>query len=234
MTPKLWALIPAAGSGSRMHAQRPKQYLPLAGKTLLQVTLDKFLSRSDLSGILVATAAEDEWFVALNLPVLRCAGGATRAQSVLAGLEYLSGLGASPDDFVLVHDAARPCVTQDSLNRLIQTVVTAKQGALLACPVCDTLKQASSDPAPQSLNTLDRSRIWQAHTPQMFALGQLKYALQSAQAQGLTVTDEASALELMGISPLLVADRRDNIKVTLPEDLPLAEFILQRHGELGL
>lgn len=237
MTPKLWALIPAAGSGSRMQAQRPKQYLPLAGKTLLEVTLDKFLSRRDLSGILVALAADDEIFATLNVPVLHCTGGATRAESVLAGLLFLSEQGAGDNDFVLVHDAARPCVTQDSLNRLIQTVIASNQGALLACPVCDTLKQAAFDSGsdtPLSTRTLDRSQIWQAQTPQMFALGDLKRALTTAQAQGQTVTDEASALELIGLYPQLVADRRDNIKVTLPEDLPLAEFILQRHEELGL
>jgi 2-C-methyl-D-erythritol 4-phosphate cytidylyltransferase len=229
---KLWLLLPAAGTGSRMQSHQPKQYLPLAGKTLLEITLSKFLTRTDLNGILVVTSPNDDQFAALSLPVMRCDGGDTRAQSVLAGLDYLEGQGARPEDFVLVHDAARPCVTQERLNLLIQTVLAQSRGGLLACPVSDTLKQASAENT--STNTLDRSQIWQAHTPQMFRLGELKTALEQAKRLGQTVTDEASAMELMGIHPLLIADRRDNIKVTLPEDLALAEFILQRHQELGL
>ena len=236
--PQLWVLLPAAGSGSRMQSHTPKQYLPLAGKTLLEICLAKFLNRTDMAGILVVTAACDPYFAALSLPILRCDGGASRADSVLAGLVYLLTQGADPDDYVLVHDAARPCLSTQRLNQLIQTVLSEKRGGILACPASDTLKQASpvntSDVLAQSLSTLDRSHIWQAHTPQMFRIGELKQALELAQEQGQTVTDEASAMELIGVQPLLIADRRDNIKVTLPEDLPLAEFILQRHEELGL
>ncbi|HEY6528071.1 MAG TPA: 2-C-methyl-D-erythritol 4-phosphate cytidylyltransferase [Cellvibrionaceae bacterium] len=231
--PRLWGLIPAAGTGSRMQSNQPKQYLPLKGKTLLEITLSKFTSRIDISGIIVVASA-DRQFVALNLPVQRCDGGATRAASVLAGLDYLLANEAEVDDFVLVHDAARPCVTTERLNLLIQTVLSENQGGLLACPVSDTLKRSTIHQPAQSLNTLDRSHIWQAHTPQMFRIGELKTALQQAIARGQLVTDEASAMELMGVQPLLIADRRDNIKVTLPEDLALAEFILQRHEELGL
>lgn len=232
--PRLWALIPAAGTGSRMQAAAPKQYLPLAGKTLLEVTLGKFLSRRDLAGLLLVSAAEDSRAAALELPLLCCIGGASRADSVLAGLEFIQSQGAGEQDYVLVHDAARPCVTTERIDALIQTVLAQGRGGLLACPVSDTLKQADGEQPAAASCTLDRSQIWQAHTPQMFRLGELKQALQQAHKLAQIVTDEASAMELMGIKPLLVADRRDNIKVTLPEDLALAEFILQRHEELGL
>jgi 2-C-methyl-D-erythritol 4-phosphate cytidylyltransferase len=153
---------------------------------------------------------------------------------VLAGLEFLQAQGAGELDYVLVHDAARPCVTAERIDALIQTVLAQGRGGLLACPVSDTLKQADGEQPAAAFCTLDRSQIWQAHTPQMFRLGELKQALQQAHKLAQTVTDEASAMELLGIKPLLVADRRDNIKVTLPEDLALAEFILQRHEEQGL
>lgn len=221
-----------------MLAAIPKQYLPLKGKTLLEITLRCFRNLPQIKRILVVTSANDAQFTTLNLPVLRCDGGQSRADSVLAGLEFLLEQGAAPDDYVLVHDAARPCLSRERLKTLIQTVLRENKGGLLACPVSDTLKQSdsltSSSNLVQSIGTLDRSHIWQAHTPQMFRIGELKQALELAREQGQTVTDEASAMELMGVQPLLIADRRDNIKVTLPEDLPLAEFILQRHEELGL
>ena len=232
--PRLWVLIPAAGSGSRMQAAKPKQYLPLAGKTLLEVTLGHFLPRQDIAAVLLVTAADDACAAALNLPLLRCTGGASRADSVLAGLAFLLSQGAAAEDYVLVHDAARPCVTPERIDALIAAVRTHGRGGLLACPVSDTLKQADGNQPSGALATLDRSQIWQAHTPQMFRLHELKQALEQAKALGQVVTDEASAMELMGVQPLLVADRRDNIKVTLPEDLALAEFILSRHEEQGL
>lgn len=232
--PRLWALIPAAGTGSRMQAATPKQYLPLAGKTLLEVTLGHFLPRQDLAAVLLVTAADDTCAPALNPPLLRCTGGASRADSVLAGLTFLLSQGAAAEDYVLVHDAARPCVTPERIDALIAAVCTHGRGGLLACPVSDTLKQADGNQPLRAVTTLDRSQIWQAHTPQMFRLSELKQALEQAQALGQVVTDEASAMELMGVQPLLIADRRDNIKVTLPEDLALAEFILSRHEEQGL
>ncbi len=232
--PRLWALLPAAGSGSRMQAATPKQYLPLGGKTLLEVTLSKFLTRDDLAGVLLVAAAQDSAAAALDLPLMRCIGGASRADSVLAGLAFLLSQGALEQDYVLVHDAARPCVTTERIDTLIQTVLAQGRGGLLACPVSDTLKLADGEQPATASCTLDRSHIWQAHTPQMFRLGELKQALQQAHKLAQSVTDEASAMELMGIKPLLVADRRDNIKVTLPEDLALAEFILHRHEEQGL
>ncbi|HMW48683.1 MAG TPA: 2-C-methyl-D-erythritol 4-phosphate cytidylyltransferase, partial [Cellvibrionaceae bacterium] len=179
-------------------------------------------------------AADDSRAAALELPLLRCSGGASRADSVLAGIEFLLTQGAEGQDYVLVHDAARPCVTTERIDALIQTVLAQGRGGLLACPVSDTLKQSDGEQLPATSCTLDRTQIWQAHTPQMFRLGELKAALQQAKILGQAVTDEASALELTGVKPLLVADRRDNIKVTLPEDLALAEFILQRHEEQGL
>lgn len=232
--PRLWVLIPAAGSGSRMQAAKPKQYLPLAGKTLLEVTLSKFVNRADIDGLVLVTAECDPDLAALELNVQCCIGGASRAESVLAGLKFLLTQSAAEADYVLVHDAARPCVTSERIEALINAVLSQQRGGLLACPVSDTLKQADSSAPAAAINTLDRRHIWQAHTPQMFRLGELKQAIEQAVALGREVTDEASAMEFMGARPLLVADRRDNIKVTLPEDLALAEFILQRHEEQGL
>jgi 2-C-methyl-D-erythritol 4-phosphate cytidylyltransferase len=230
----LWCLVPAAGLGSRMQAEVPKQYLPLAGQTLLEVTLQRLLQLPGLTGIMVALSPEDRWFDQLPLArhrqIWRTQGGDTRADSVCRGLLALRAQGAAADDWVLVHDAARPCVTLAAIGRLLSGVKAAGRGGLLAVPVADTLKQQAPGQPHCVASTLDRSRIWQAHTPQVFPLGLLLEALQAGLAQGLQITDEASALEAYGHSPLLVEDRRDNIKITRPEDLPLAEYLLQQQA----
>jgi 2-C-methyl-D-erythritol 4-phosphate cytidylyltransferase len=226
-------VIPAAGSGSRMAADRPKQYLPLAGRTVLEHSLDALLSNDQIAGGVLALAPDDvQWQTlafASTKPLWRAAGGRERSHSVLNALDLL-GRHADAADWVLVHDAARPCLRQADLEALIQQCRPHPVGGLLAVPVKDTLKRAR-DPGPAGAlvveATVDRSRLWQAQTPQMFRLGSLRAALAGALAAGVTVTDEASAMEWAGHAPLLVAGHADNLKLTTPDDLRLAEAILR-------
>lgn len=238
----VWCLIPAAGIGSRMQAARPKQYLLLQQKPLLQHTLERVLRLSPLSGVLVMLSPDDDHWLSLAAaqhPLVSSAmGGAERAQSVLMGLQWLVAQGHE-QAWVLVHDAARPCVKVDDIARLCEQVIEHKAvGGILAVPVADTLKQASLaegadtgvalSPLTEIQRTVDRRLLWQAQTPQLFPVIVLKQALEQALAAGHSVTDESSALELLGFHPLIVEGRSDNIKVTRPDDLRLAEIILQQ------
>ena len=228
-TSRFWVVIPAAGSGSRMGAQLPKQYLPLAGRTVIEHSLARLAALQNCSGVVVAVAADDAvWSslnVTLNVPVQTITGGAERCHSVLAALTWLLGV-ADTGDWVLVHDAARPCVRRADLERLIATLADDPIGGLLAVPARDTMKRAAAD--GRILATVDRTDLWQAQTPQMFRLGALHEALSSAIIAGVLVTDEASAMERMGQMPRLVEGHSDNIKITRPEDLVLAEFYIKR------
>lgn len=219
--PSFWVVIPAAGVGSRMQADRPKQYLPLAGRCLIEHTLDCFLGQPGLLGLVVSLAADDDWWSALacaaDSRITRTDGGRERADSVLNGLHELLVLGAVEDDWVLVHDAARPNLAESDLHKLLHNLKNDPVGGLLAVPVRDTLKLVDADGRVGS--TPDRSLFWQAYTPQMFRLGALRNALSDALAAGATITDEASAMEWAGQAPCLVEGRSDNIKVTRPEDL---------------
>lgn len=223
--PPFWVVIPAAGVGSRMRADRPKQYLKLGGQTILEHTLDCFLDHPRLRALVVCVAKDDPYWpdlnCALDARVHRAAGGVERADSVLSGLLMLSELGAHDMDWVLVHDAARPNLALDDLNQLLNALADDPVGGLLAVPARDTLKRAGPDGRVQE--TVDRSVIWQALTPQMFRLGSLRAALADAIVSGVAVTDEASALEWAGHSPRLVEGRADNLKVTRPEDLQWLE-----------
>ena len=221
------ALVPAAGAGSRMRGDRPKQYLRLHGEPLIAHTLRALAGESRIAQIVVVVSPDDahwdsydwsEWQGRLR--VLRC-GGAARAQSVLNGLEALA---ADTDDetWVLVHDAARPCLTHDALVRLIDAVQHDDVGGLLAVPVADTLKRANADGRVAA--TEPRAGLWQAQTPQMFRYGLLKRALLAA---GADITDDASAIEHLGLSPLLVEADSRNLKITRPRDLQLASLILE-------
>ncbi len=227
-------LIPAAGAGNRMGSVIPKQYLPLAGRPVVAHTLDIFLRHPRIAGLMVIIGGEDAWWpeIAANLapdkPPWVVEGGAERCHSVLNGLEALRGH-AHPDDWVLVHDAARPCLTDADLDRLLDELADDPVGGLLAVPVRDTLKQADGD--GRVVATVDRSRLWHALTPQMFRLKLLHESLRAALAHGLLVTDEAAALEATGFSPRLIEGRADNLKITRPEDLALAEFYLTRRQE---
>lgn len=218
---KFWLIIPAAGIGSRMQADRPKQYLQVAGKTVLEHTLEIFLGHPQLQRIVLPLAEHDRWWPASVLSghpdIVTVSGGQERADSVLSGLQALPSLGAVPQDWVLVHDAARPLLQQSDLQLLLDSLRDDPVGGLLACPARDTLKLA--DGQGRVVETLPRERIWHALTPQMFRLGMLTDALFAALAKGIAITDEASAMEWSGQAPRLVAGRSDNIKVTRSEDM---------------
>jgi len=221
-------VLPAAGTGSRMGGELPKQYLEVSGATLLEHSLRALLRCELLAGVVVPLHPDDTRAGALALlrdaRVQTVTGAAQRSGSVLAGLEALSTR-AAPEDWVLVHDAARPCIQPRDIARLMQAVIDSGTGGLLAEPIVDTVKQASA----QSLvvQTLDRATLWRAQTPQMFRLGELRHALAQAVERGLAVTDEASAMELAGYPVQLVAGPAANLKVTVPADLPLAAWYLQ-------
>lgn len=223
--PSFSVIIPAAGIGSRMRADRPKQYLPLVGRTLIEHTLDCFLGHPGLRAIVVCLAADDPWWPHLPCAghplIQRAAGGAERADSVLNGLQCLHEAAVSAGDWVLVHDAARPNLAREDLDRLLAELAEDPVGGLLAVPARDTLKRAGPD--GRVVQTVDRSVIWQAYTPQMFRLGALQEALAGALAAGVAVTDESSAMEFAGFAPRLVEGRADNLKVTRPEDLDWLE-----------
>ncbi len=223
---KFWAVIPAAGRARRMgDTQVPKQYLRLAGKSVLEWSLSQVLARSECAGVIIALAADDPHWPKLALHDARVRttlGGVERVHSVLAGLQALE---LDDSAFVLVHDAARPCLAADELAGLIEAVRNDEVGGLLAAPVVDTLKRADSE--GRVAETVDRNGLWRALTPQMFRFGILRRALEAAVARNVAVTDEAQAVERLGMRPRLVAGRTDNIKITLPEDIARAERILQ-------
>jgi len=222
----LWAIVPAAGVGRRMGGSQPKQYLHILGKTVLEITLTKLLSVPGIRSVVVVLAENDPYFSGLSLSgnISTVTGGAERADSVYQGLCHILERGGK-DDWVLVHDAARPCVRAENIRCLIDTATAEKCGAILAVPVSDTLKKANGG---DITHTVSREYLWAAHTPQMFRVGELHDALRKAQANSLPVTDEASAIELAGGRVMLVPDSRDNIKITQPEDLRLAEVILRQ------
>ncbi|WP_312584602.1 2-C-methyl-D-erythritol 4-phosphate cytidylyltransferase [Acinetobacter sp.] len=224
---KLWVILPAAGSGSRFSKTELKQYQMIQERTVLEHTVAR-LNQLPLAGYVLAIGEQDN--VAKMLPFSSqekahfCLGGAERVNSVLNALTYLSQI-ASEDEWVLVHDAARPCVGLDCLQQLVNTAITNDQAAILAIPVRDTLKRVVTNFDIEE--TVDRSMLWQAQTPQMAKLGVLKRAIEQALQDGATITDEASALEHIGEQVSVVQGRSDNIKITYPDDLELAKLILQ-------
>mgnify|MGYP006206810359 CR=1 FL=1 len=226
-----WAIVPAAGRGSRFGGDTPKQYLPLAGRSVIEHSLRAVLDHPDVDGVMVALAQDDAawpgWREIGGKPVLTCVGGGERADSVLAGLHALpASLG--DEQWVLVHDAARPCLRRQDLARLLAVGQADPVGALLAAPVRDTLKRA--DAVGKSQSTEPRDWLWRALTPQLFRRGGLTRALEAALRAGVRVTDEAMAMERLGLRPCLVEGSEDNLKVTTPSDLALAEFLLGRGG----
>ncbi len=227
-TVNFWGVVPAAGVGQRMQADRPKQYLDLAGQTVIERTLKRLLQGNIFNAIVVAISDGDPYWpelaIASHNKIIRAPGGKERADSVLSGLITLQDR-AQDDDWVLVHDAARPCVSVDDINTLIDTLKDDEVGGILALASHDTLKSVHDN---RINTTIDRSKIWRALTPQMFRYGQLKTALQQAAREGSVVTDEASALELQGKQPKIVEGHPDNIKITRPEDLALAQFYLEQ------
>ena len=227
--PSYWFVIPAAGIGSRMGAGKPKQYLMLGSKTILEHTITRILSLPNLAGIVVPLNSQDNFWTSLTIlqhPLVHTVhGGAQRADSVLNGLNYLADK-AHNQDWVLVHDAARPCVTIENIQKLCDDLIGDEVGGILAVPVSDTLKQVAS--ANKIQTTVDRSALWQAQTPQLFRYKLLRDCLIQALARNESITDESSAAELCGYQPKVVEGRTDNIKVTRPDDLLLAEFILKQ------
>jgi 2-C-methyl-D-erythritol 4-phosphate cytidylyltransferase len=234
MTPsRVWAVVPAAGVGRRFGASIPKQYLDLGGRSVLERSLSTFVDHPRIDGVwVVLDSADPRWDsnpYARTPKVYRAAGGAERCHSVLSALEALL-VQAHPQDWVLVHDAARPCLRLEDLNRLIEELEQDPVGGLLAVPVRDTMKRG--DPSGRVVATVERAHLWHAYTPQMFRLGALAGALREAVAGGDWVTDEASAMERLGHRPRLIEGHADNIKITRTADLPLAQFFLAKQGRL--
>ncbi len=223
MITKYWVIIPAAGSGLRMAGNVPKQYLPLAGRTVLEWSMAPFLARNEFHALVVALAPGDEQWAQLPMAgdhrIRTVTGGRERADSVRAALAVIAEH-AHAQDWILVHDAARPCLDDADLDRLMVALADDPVGGLLAAPVPDTLKRAGPDGRVDV--TISRAQMWRALTPQMFRYGVLWQALEQRIAGG-QITDEAAAVESLGLKPLLVAGRSDNLKITVPEDLAIAE-----------
>jgi len=232
MLPEYFALIPAAGSGSRMGLDQPKQYCELAGVPMLRHAVSALCAHPKIAQVFVVLAVDDAYFTRYDwtpfdakLRPLYC-GGVTRAASVLNGLRALDPM-LQPKDWVLVHDAARPCLAQTHLDALIAALTEDEVGGLLAVPVADTLKRA--DPAARVIATAPRENLWQAQTPQMFQHGLLLRALESLGTD--TPTDEACAIEHLGLKPKLVASDATNLKISFAQDLHLAQLILDARKE---
>ena len=235
LTP-VWVVIPAAGSGQRMQSELPKQYLKIHNKTLIEHTLDCFLEHDQIAGVVVVLSSSDKYWQSLNIkskskPLLTVQGGSNRSDSVMQGLNYLDQINNVPESsWVLVHDAARPCLSKTDLDSLLAIRGTDSVGGLLASPVRDTMKRAVITEKNNHIKTVSqtesRENLWHALTPQMFRLGALQNALEQSHKQGFDVTDESSAMEFIGEKPIIVESIHNNIKVTLPSDITLAAFIL--------
>jgi 2-C-methyl-D-erythritol 4-phosphate cytidylyltransferase len=228
---RYWGVVPAAGTGRRMSAGLPKQYMQLAGQEVIGHTLGRLLTWDFLSGLLVALHADDVHFATLAVAddprIELVTGGAERCHSVLAALLALEGR-AAERDWVLVHDAARPCIGREEVERLRTELAEDPVGGLLAIPVSETVKRA--DASGRVVQTLNRQGLWLAQTPQMFRFGPLLQAMREALVNDETVTDEAAAIELAGYQPRLVEGKRSNIKITLPADLDTAAAWLAVEG----
>ena len=227
---KVWVIIPAAGVGKRMQSDIPKQYLKINNKTILEHTIARFSSHPEVAGIIVALHSDDPYWNDLRIkshskPLYTVEGGKERSDSVMQALSYLSLVEKlSDDNWVMVHDAARPNVNTKDIDQLLAIRSSEIVGGILASPVRDTMKR--SNEAGEITVTESRENLWHALTPQMFRLKQLSDALEYSLEQGLMITDEASALENSGESPLLIEAEGSNIKITHPDDLALAEFLL--------
>jgi len=227
---KIWAIIPAAGVGSRMNADRPKQYLPLLGKTVLEHTVTRLYQHPQIDKVVLAISPNDGYWlqIAPSLPAIQVvAGGKERCDSVLNALSFIIRH-CQADDWVLVHDCARPCIRSSDITQLIYTVLETGIGGLLALPVTDTLKFGNNNTVE---HTLDRRDMWRALTPQMFKVKMLFHALQRCIEHGVLITDESSAIEAQGGQARLVNGQADNIKITLPQDLILAEMFLKQQAQ---
>lgn len=239
---RVWAIVPAAGSGDRFGGSKRKQYLPLAGRSVIACVLSRLFETPGLAGIVVATAAPDPEYESMAksleppaaMRLMRVDGGADRAHSVMAALERLRPVGA-PDDPVMVHDAVRPCVAVSDIERVVRVARRHPNGAVLAEPVRDTLKRSAlphrktegESEEARIESTVDRSRLWCALTPQVFPMNALYRAYRRALAAGMEIGDEATAMESLGAKPVLVRALAPNPKITWPEDLALCAALLQ-------
>ena len=223
-----YTIVPAAGVGRRMGTDTPKQYLSLMGKTVLEHTLTVLLAQPQLQRVVVAVSPEDDQWRSIALMadsrIAVVEGGAERSYSVLNGLRFLAAV-CGPGDWVLVHDVARPCISGNSIQTMIDVLQQDPVGGILALPASDTIKQVAGG---EITHTIDRDKLWHAQTPQLFRYALLFEALTAAIEQHVPITDEASALELAGFRPKVVLGSVTNIKITHPEDLALAEFYLQK------
>ncbi|UZE97362.1 2-C-methyl-D-erythritol 4-phosphate cytidylyltransferase [Alkalimarinus alittae] len=229
---KYWVIVPAAGVGSRMNADRPKQYLPLSDKTVIEHTLEKLLSYPLFDHLLVGVSVDDQYWerfpISCNKRVVRFDGGKERVDTVLNGLQLIADR-ASPDDWVLVHDVARPCITLNDIDRMVKALEADDVGGILGVPVADTVKKVVNGGI---VNTVDRSSLWRAYTPQMFRYQALYSALENGLNKGVVITDEASAMEAEGLTPKMIQGSAENIKITQPGDLHLAEIYLSREKDM--
>lgn len=230
-------IVPAAGVGKRMLASCPKQYLEINNQSILTHTTNRLLSHPKITKVIIVLNDEDEYFsqteLADNTNIIRVSGGKERVDSVLNGLQVID---VEEYPWILVHDAARPCITHEDIDKIIEQCITNNCGGLLAAQVVDTIKQSSHDDLNTVGSTIDRSHLWHAFTPQMYKTVELRQAIEQAMEQDLEITDESSAIELAGLPSLLVLGRRDNIKITRPEDIVLATFYLdqQKLGQQSL
>jgi 2-C-methyl-D-erythritol 4-phosphate cytidylyltransferase len=231
-SPQYVVIVPAAGVGKRMLASCPKQYLTINEQSILSHTVNRLLSHKSIAKVILALSDDDSYFtqtgLADNPDIICVSGGKERVDSVLNGLKAID-----ENQWVLVHDAARPCVTHNDIDKLIEQCIASNCGGILSAPVVDTMKLAVNSGDNEAINmsvseTIERSRLWHAFTPQMFKTIELKNAIENAQMKGLTITDESSAIEYAGLPSLLILGRRDNIKITRPEDLALASFYLEQ------
>ena len=224
---EFFSVVPAAGIGARMGADKPKSYLSLNGETIFSITLKRLLATELFKKVVVVLSSSDQLWkqepVMSDERIITASGGAERHLSVMSGLTAL-GSQPSDEDWVMVHDIARPCVTQSDIHALVAALTDAAVGGILATPIKDTLKRV--DEKGEISATVSRENLWAALTPQMFRFSALNRALRTVIDEGTLVTDEASAIEAMGWSAKIVQGSADNIKVTLPEDLRRAELIL--------
>lgn len=232
---RYWGIVPAAGVGRRMGGVVPKQYLTINGNLVIEHSLGRLLEHPLITRVYVALSNEDQWWdgcsYAGHAAIVRVPGGEERSHSVLNALHRLSGE-ADPEDWVLVHDAARPCLRGSDIDRLIEVLGDDPVGGILAGRLSDTIKQEQQNCVIEK--TLPREHLWRAFTPQMFRLGRLHEALSAALEAGTSVTDESSAIEMFGLQPRLIEGHADNIKITHPRDLQLAEFYLRQQALGGI
>lgn len=227
-----WVVVPAAGVGKRMGHGRPKQYLPLNGRSVIDHTIERLLLHPLVDGLYLAISEEDGYWrnteFASHPDLITLSGGTERCHSVFNALSMLKGR-AHDHDWVLVHDAARPCVRRADIDRLFSVLNGHATGGLLGRPVNDTMKR--TDGADRIVDTVERDHLWHAFTPQMFRFGVLYDAMKAALDHGVMITDEASAVERAGHQPIMVEGHADNLKITRPEDLELAAYYLKRQAD---